>query len=368
MTRVSDTMSNAATNASAPPSARNRPGVPAAAPTALDGSADLLRRALPLMSKHAAGYAPHSYALWYEYVRGGNVALRDELDSLLKGGERLSRALTFELHQKHLADRTEETVRKTGAGLLELMSSVRDSVQAATSDASRFDARLAAFGEGLSDAATSALLREQVDSMRGGVGEMGRSLSTLNDQLQASHHEVQRLHSELKRAREEASIDPLTGCVNRRGFDAELIRLGIEATNLGVPLSIVMFDIDHFKKINDSYGHPFGDQVIRAVGQALTALTQRKDVAARYGGEEFALLMPDTPARNAFDAAERIRNAIARGHIKRGATDAAIGNITISAGVAQYVPDEDPCAALERADRALYASKQGGRNRVTIAG
>jgi len=346
--------------------------MPTAAPTpgstALDGSADLLRRALPLMSKHAAGYAPHSYALWYEYVRGGNEALRDELDTLLKGGERLSRILTFELHQKHLADRSEDTVRKTGAGLLELMHSVRDSVQAATSDASQFDALLTAFGDELTDAEPGERLREQVDSMRGGVDRMGRSLSTLNDRLEASNREIQQLHAELKRARDEASIDPLTGCVNRRGFDVELLRLSVEATRLGLPLSIVIFDIDHFKKINDSYGHPFGDQVIRAVGQALTALTQRKDVAARYGGEEFALLMPDTPARNAFDAAERIRNAIARGYIKRGATDSTIGNITISAGVAQFVPNEDPCAMVERADRALYASKQAGRNRVTIDG
>jgi diguanylate cyclase len=128
-----------------------------------------------------------------------------------------------------------------------------------------------------------------------------------------------------------------------------------------------MVDIDFFKKINDTYGHPFGDQVIRAVGQALSQLTQRKDVAARYGGEEFALLLPETPANGAREVADRVRSAISRGTIKRGGNE-PVGNITISAGVAQYVSGEDPLSLIARADRALYASKQGGRNRVTVDG
>ena len=127
-----------------------------------------------------------------------------------------------------------------------------------------------------------------------------------------------------------------------------------------------MIDIDHFKRVNDSYGHPFGDQVIRAVGQVLSQLTQRKDVAARYGGEEFALLLPDTAADGARDVAERLRSAIARGHIKRGNGGEPVGNITISAGVAQFVRGEDPMSLIARADRALYVSKQSGRNRVTV--
>jgi diguanylate cyclase len=127
-----------------------------------------------------------------------------------------------------------------------------------------------------------------------------------------------------------------------------------------------MFDIDHFKRINDTYGHPFGDQVIRAVGQVISALTQRKDIAARYGGEEFALLLPDTRKREAAVVAERIRAAVSRGSIKRGANDVPIDNVTVSAGVGQYVAGEEPVRFVERADKALYASKQGGRNRVTV--
>ena len=346
------------------------PGAAAATPqpaAPLDGSAELLRRTLPLMSRHAAGYAPDSYALWYEYVRGGNPALRAELDQLVNACERLSHELTFELHQKHVSDHAEESVRKAGAGLLELMHTMRNSVEVASSEATEFDAQLAAFGEGISSAESPEDMRQHVDTMRSDVDRMNRSMSALTSRLETSHQEVTRLQSELKRAREEASLDPLSGILNRRGFDLELSRLCRAATEQGVAFSLVMVDIDFFKKINDTYGHPFGDQVIRAVGQALSQLTQRKDVAARYGGEEFALLLPETPAAGAREVADRVRAAIARGTIKRGGNE-PVGNITISAGVAQYMRGEDPLSLIARADRALYASKQGGRNRVTLDG
>jgi diguanylate cyclase len=358
-----------------PPPAQARPAAAAApagnaaqvaaAKAAIDTSADLLKRTLPLMSRHAAGYAPDSYALWYEYVRGGNPELRAEMDALVSACERLSHKITYELHQKHLADHSEDTVRKAGAGLLELMTSVKTSMESASSDANVFDAQLAAFGEDIASASSAEDLMQRVDTMRSDVDRMNKSMSTLNSQLEASHRTVASLQSELKRAREEASLDALTGITNRRGFDLEVLRVCRNAADTGSPLCLVMVDIDHFKKINDTYGHPFGDQVIRAVGQALSQLTQRKDVAARYGGEEFALLLPETPMNGARDVADRIRIAISRGQIKRNGSD-PVGNITISAGVAEYVRGEDPTSLIARADRALYQSKQNGRNLVTI--
>jgi diguanylate cyclase len=332
-----------------------------------DGSAELLRRALPLMSRYAAGYAPDSYALWYEYVRGGNPALRADLDALVGGCARLSQALTFELHQKHLSDRNDESVRKASAGLLELMTTVQSTVQTASFDASEFDAQLAAFGEGIAAAESPEDLRQHVDAVRGNVDRMNRSLGTLTTRLEVSHQEVSRLQSDLKRAREEALLDPLTGILNRRGFDTELTRLCHAAAEQGLAFSLIMMDIDFFKRINDSYGHPFGDQVIRAIGQALSQLTQRKDAAARYGGEEFALLLPETPLAGAREVAERVRATIARGSI-RSADGELVDNITLSAGVAQHLRGEHPDSLIARADRALYASKRAGRNRVTVDG
>jgi diguanylate cyclase len=331
----------------------------------IEGSSDLLRLTLALMSRHAAGYAPDSYALWYEYVLGSKPALRAEMDALVNDCERLSLQITFDLHQKHLSERAEDSVRRAGAGLLEVMSTMRSSMESASSDANDFDAQLAAFGENLSSASSAEDLTLRVDTMRSDVDRMNKSMTTLNARLEASRRTVASLQNELKLAREEASLDTLTGILNRRGFDLELARHCRNASDTATPMCMVMVDIDHFKKINDTYGHPFGDKVIRAVGQAMSQLTQRKDTAARYGGEEFALLLPETSAIEAREVADRIRRAIARGQIKCNGTD-PVGNITVSAGVAEFVRGEDPTSLTARADRALYASKQAGRNQVTI--
>ena len=337
----------------------------AANKTGIESSSDLLRRTLALMSRHAAGYTPDSYALWYEYVLGSKPALRAEIDALVNDCERLSVQVTFDLHRKHLSERAEDSVRRAGAGLLEVMTTMRSSMEDASSDANMFDAKLAAFGEDLSSVSSAEDLTLRVDTMRSDVDRMNKSMSTLNARLEASHRTVASLQNALKLAREEASLDALTGILNRRGFDLELARHCRESSDTATSLCLVMVDIDHFKKVNDTYGHPFGDKVIRAVGQAISQLTQRKDVAARYGGEEFALLLPETSAIEAREVADRIRRAISRGQIK-GSGSESVGNITISAGVAEFARGEDPTSLTARADRALYASKQAGRNQVTI--
>jgi diguanylate cyclase len=337
-----------------------------APPLAGDGSAELLRRTLPLMSRHAAGYAPDSYALWYEYVRGGNSALRADLESVLGEHARLSHELTFDLHRRHVADRTEETAREAGAGLLELMHVFDEALDAAGAQASGFDARLAAFGEALESADSPAAMRRHVEAMREDVGRMSGSLASLDARLEAARGETARLRDELVRAREEASFDPLTGVLNRRGFDAAIRRFCADATPDAPPFSVVMIDIDHFRRINDTYGHPFGDQVLRAIGQVLSQLTQRRDLAARYGGEEFALLLPETRLGGARDVAERLRVAISRGYISRGAARTPVGSITVSAGVAQHAHGETAVQVLARAERALLASKRSGRDRVGV--
>ncbi|HYF58513.1 MAG TPA: GGDEF domain-containing protein [Burkholderiaceae bacterium] len=331
----------------------------------VDGSADVLRRTLPLMSRHAAGYAPDSYAVWYEYARGGNPALRAEIDGLVARSERLTHATTWELHQKHLADRAEESVRVAGAGLIELMHGVRSSVEAASAEATLFDARLAAFDQDLSSASTTEDVHERVGAMRDVVGRMNRSLGVLESRLEAGHREVARLQAELRSARAEASLDPLSGVLNRRGFDAELMRACRVADETGSTLSLVVVDIDHFKRVNDTYGHPFGDQVIRGVGQALVALTHRRDVAARHGGEEFALILPGTALDGARRVAERVRAAVAASRIHRHDGETPIAQVTVSAGVAERRPGEPPHELVARADRAMYASKRDGRDRVT---
>jgi diguanylate cyclase len=189
----------------------------------------------------------------------------------------------------------------------------------------------------------------------------------MNVELKSSRAEVDRLTAELTRLREDVLTDPLTGLTNRRGFDVTLAALKMAADAGDEPFTLVMLDIDHFKKVNDAFGHVAGDRVIQLVANALKACVRGDDTSARYGGEEFALLLPATTPEGARTVTEHVRNAIRRPQtiVSRSGP---LPSVTVSAGIAGFRVGESPEALIARADSALYVSKHAGRDRVTLAG
>ena len=159
-----------------------------------------------------------------------------------------------------------------------------------------------------------------------------------------------------------ASTDGLTGLVNRRAFDEHLKRLLNETERFGQPLALLLADIDHFKKINDTWGHEAGDEVLRRVARKLTEGVRTVDVCARYGGEEIAILLPQTALAGATDLADRLRHAVGATPVKFKGEEIAV---TVSLGVASYPDSVRQRDGLFRAaDRALYEAKRAGRNCV----
>ena len=252
-------------------------------------SAELLRLALPLMSKHADGFKPISYAVWYEYVAGSNSALKQEVEASIQGGNRMSSSVTFDLYRKHMIDRDEQAVNNARSGLLDVLGKMQSSVADANSQTEGFNADLEQFGRKLSETDNRDELLGNVSEMLDKAQQMGASLNELQSDFVQGQTEVQRLTEELNRMRQEVQTDPLTGLMNRRGFDGALKALTDRAQADQTELCMLMIDIDHFKKVNDSFGHLFGDQVIRGVAQAIKGLVKGQDVGARYGGEEFAV-------------------------------------------------------------------------------
>ncbi|GGK24007.1 GGDEF domain-containing protein [Salinarimonas ramus] len=175
----------------------------------------------------------------------------------------------------------------------------------------------------------------------------------------------ERLEVELRRREHQASTDALTGLANRMGFFDGSVRILNAARRAGTETALVLFDIDRFKSINDTFGHPAGDAVIAAVAGIIADVAGEGAFAGRLGGEEFALLLPCTDAAAARDVAERVRAAVARLEV-----EACPGRaITISGGFTALDVFREPGldGAIERADRALYAAKEGGRDRIVDA-
>jgi diguanylate cyclase (GGDEF)-like protein len=180
-------------------------------------------------------------------------------------------------------------------------------------------------------------------------------LSEQNEQLKNQRRDLERANLRLDRL---ASEDELTGLGNHRSLQEMLSHEQQLAVQTGSPLSVVMLDVDHFKKYNDVFGHLAGDAVLREVGGLLNSCTRKRDFAARYGGEEFVVVLPNTPATQAIEIADRIRHRIADHEWPQG-------RITISAGIATmdlgiYSAND----LIQLADEALYAAKRRGRNRI----
>ncbi len=207
-----------------------------------------------------------------------------------------------------------------------------------------------------------------VDLPQGGGGEVGYLTSVFNhmvSRLREGRRELDDINEMLQKKNEELErlsiTDGLTGLVNHRFLVQRLNEEGIRANRYHHEFSVLMADVDHFKQYNDEFGHPAGDEVLKRVADILRASVRPGDTAARYGGEEFAVVMPETPAAEAFEIAEHVR--------ARVASEAFPGKkITLSIGVAEFPNDADlPHAVIAAADRALYEAKRDGRNRTVQA-
>lgn len=200
------------------------------------------------------------------------------------------------------------------------------------------------------------------------ITERKRVEERLREATRAVDRVNQQLERVLERERSMARTDTLTGLSNRREFLELSRQLFSVARRYQTPLSIVLFDLDHFKQINDTYGHQVGDEVLKRVARVARQHTRDADVLARWGGEEFIVTLPNTIVRDALSVAESIRKHVLAGDENQGTKEVTV---TISAGVAERRPeDEDLDAVIHRADLALYAAKHEGRNcsRIYSAG
>ncbi|MEO8630725.1 MAG: diguanylate cyclase, partial [Betaproteobacteria bacterium] len=229
-------------------------------------SAEYLRAALAFMAKQEAALNPITYAVCYEHAAGCNPELSKELDTITAAGERLDERTIRRLHDTYLAELDEHTVAALNAGFERLFTQLHSSVSQTSTDASAYRSSLERWSEELGQKLRPSIVEARLNGLLGETRHLQDSLNALNERLVASQDEIERMRHELMRVRQEALTDGLTGLLNRRAFDEQLAAEVASAKNSDASLCLVLLDIDHFKQINDTFGHVLGDRVLRALG------------------------------------------------------------------------------------------------------
>jgi diguanylate cyclase len=308
---------------------------------------------------------PRNYEIWYVYATGYNPALNKIINETLARNGKLSEADLEQIYETYLSHiKTTDRIDKVGARVIGEIDDVMRLISDALGVSANYDASLTGASERLLAAENRDQVKSIVEFLVTSTQQMRDSNKALEQRLMLSKAEISSLQQSLEAIRAESLTDPLTGLGNRKYFDRSIDMAVQNALASGEPLSLLMFDIDHFKSFNDSYGHLTGDQVLRLVATSLKQTIKGQDITARYGGDEFAVVLPNTALRQALTVADHIRRAVMSKELKKKSTGEMLGRVTISIGVSMLKPGDDTDSLIERADACLYAAKRAGRNRV----
>lgn len=323
-------------------------------------------QALKLMGQLNVAVTPANFTVWFAYVLGRSAALRKTIDILRSNKRSFDKALNRELYNtfvrsgSDLGDAAQTVSEELGA----ILVNVKNDISGAIADNTAHAQELTQVGQSLSTTSDAQLALKRLGAE---LAKATQRASALEAKLVEASGELDGLRKSLEDAESRSRTDALTGLANRRAMEIFLRSTQIRAMEQGDPLSVFLVDIDHFKKFNDKFGHQLGDQVLRLVAKCVQEGIRDNDLAARYGGEELIGILPGATFEACRQTAETIRARIAKAHVTKRATGEDIGQVTISAGVAEFKPGESFESLIERCDKALYRAKESGRNCTIVA-
>jgi diguanylate cyclase len=326
----------------------------------LEETARYVRLVLPLMTKHGVPITPKNYTTWYYYVSGKNKELREAIDTIIEKKEPCSEETNEKLYQRFAVEEEESMLNEIREKLQQTLLTVFGELGELNEQTQAYESTALKSVGKLSESMSVQDIRSILDEVIVATKKLRRSGEVAQQRLNETTKTLQVLQQEFQQTKNELLVDFLTGVLNRKGFDESLAKFISEATD---NLCLLIIDIDHFKKFNDKYGHIVGDEVLQFVAKNIQKDVRGNDLTARVGGEEFAVILPKTPLLGAVTVAENVRASIARLKLERKSE--TLETITVSIGAAQYQPGESLKDFVNRADDALYFSKNEGRNRVT---
>lgn len=331
-------------------------------PESMNQASNSASKAIEKMCELGISAHPNNFTIWFHYYSETYPDLKRTLDILLGNKQEFTETRNSEIFQNFFTlDQENATLHDATSRVQTELGRIVHTLHKADQNFGNLDEELVkaqgAFEKGVTPP-------EIVLSVRNHIARVLESNAVLEEKISASAQEINALKENLERMRREAMTDGLTGIANRKLFDLELRKAAMTAMANGEDLTLLMIDVDHFKRFNELYGHQVGDQVLKLVGVTISECIKGQDTAARYGGEEFAVILPRTNLENAVRLAEHICKRISAKNVINRATGERLGKVTMSAGAALFEYGEPVGQLLVRSDTALLEAKKLGRNRV----
>jgi len=325
-------------------------------------NATYIKQILPLMLRHNVAANPINYAIWYDYVAGNNAKLTEVVNKLISQQIPIDSEISIELYKKHVCNASLESFEKINEHIQKVIAqasiSINDTYKKAEITNDSFQKKTLVL-ENISEATDIKIVLQEIIQE---TQSLAATSQAMQNKLNEANKEMELLRLELTQVRQMAVTDGLTGLLNRRAFDMTLAEIIEQSEPDKTYLSLL--DIDHFKRVNDDYGHTVGDNVIKYVAALMKKHSEDHHYVARYGGEELAIIMPNTSEDKAIEISENIRSSMESSRLKRKDNNQPLHKITLSIGIAQLRAGDDSESLVVRADSALYQAKETGRNKV----
>lgn len=332
---------------------------------------EIAKKVIHFTNEEKIPLLPNNYRLIFDYFAEKNERVNTSIDRHLKQKDRITQEILDEIFDNcyglNIDDDTTVIMRREikAAKVVtkeasKVLADTLKQVITNSENSSAYGKNLDTYSKKAEEADSLDDIKNVIESMVKDTSDMTNKTDTFRKELESSQKQLNKLHEELEAAKGEARIDGLTGLYNRRHFDEALLG-AIKYVQAENRCSLIILDIDHFKKFNDTYGHDVGDNLLKSISERMRTLITERCTLCRYGGEEFGIISHGMSLQRAKELAEKIRDGVWEWDF---IVELKKVPVTISLGVAEIRGDDDLSSPIKRADSALYLSKNSGRNSV----